>query len=392
MTGEGDVRATFLRFPSWTQNFWTWLTGKALPHQQPFIRHSWLTYLSLTLSVFFTGLCLSSLSLAYRFNGWWLALLTGWILTLAAARTMILVIAHQCIHKQFSGSVALDKFCGELVTVLTVYQDAHAFKVEHFDSHHQREVFATIADPPVQVLLRLGFRPGMTRQQLWRRAIIVFLSPAFYWRGFWDRLKCNFKGFWRLAGFLAWSGLWLSVPFWLPHGWQVLLFAFALPVIPLAQLSALLDKLGEHAWLTAPAPEHGARNYHVSATWARFCGSAVPGPSSSLYKNLIAWCRWVLSMLFYHLPARLFVVVGDLPNHDYHHRYPATRDWMIAAYARQREIDQGCAQPPYTEIWGMFQAIDRTFHALSEASPAMASRPAVLPSTLTGAKSAAGSA
>lgn len=364
-----SVRESFLRFPSWTQNFWTWLTGKALPYQKPLIRHTWYTYLGLTLVVFFAGLSVSALAVAYKFNLWWLALLAGWLLSLAAARTMILVIAHQCIHKQFSGNPALDRFFGELVTVLNVYQDAYTFKVEHFDSHHRESIFATFDDPPVQVLLNLGFRPGMSKQQLWRRAFIVFLSPVFYGKGFAGRLKCNLvRGSWRRLGFFAWAGLWLSLPFWLPNGGQVLLLAFVVPIILLSQLSALLDKLGEHAWLTAPDPSHGRKYYHVAATWPRFCGCRVPASSLSLGRKLVAWPSWLLSMLFYHLPSRLLVVVGDLPNHDYHHRYPATPDWMVAAYARQRDIDVGGhQQPPYKEVWGMVPAIDCMFEALSTA-------------------------
>lgn len=376
MSEYTDIRESFLRFPRWTQNFWTWLTGKALPHQEPLIRHTWFSYLMLTLAVFFAGLSLSTLAIVYKFDLWWLALLGGWLLSLASARTMILVIAHQCIHKQFSGNPRLDRFVGEMVTVLNVYQDAHAFKVEHFDSHHRELIFATAADPPVQVLLKLGFRPGMSKRRLWLRAIIVFLSPVFYLQGFASRLTSNLtSGTWRRVGFFAWAGWWLSLPFWFPNGEQVLVLAFVLPIILMSQLSALLDKLGEHAWLTSPDPGHGRKHYHVAASWSRFCGRAVPASSLSLRKKLIAWPSWLLAMSFYHLPSRLLVIVGDLPNHDYHHRYPATPDWMIAAYARQRDIDEGRQNgPPYTEVWGMWQAVDRMLQALSEASPAALSR------------------
>src|SRR4051794_6527745 len=94
-----DVRASFLRFPACTQHFWTWFTGKALPHQTPLLRHTWHSYLLVTLAAYVGGLALSSAAIAFRFPWWWLALLAGWTLTLASARTMILVIAHQCIHK-----------------------------------------------------------------------------------------------------------------------------------------------------------------------------------------------------------------------------------------------------------------------------------------------------
>lgn len=363
-----DVRATYLRFPAWSQHFWTWFTGKALPHQQPLIHHTWLSYVMVTLVTFFAGLALSVSGLSLRYTGWQLALLAGWVLTLQGARTMILVIAHQALHRRFSGSASVDRFFGELVTVLNVYQDLQEFKEEHFDNHHRRAVFATETDPPVQFLFRHGFRPGMTHGQLWRRAFVVFLSPRFYVLTFADRLRCNLtKGTWRRAMFLVWAAAWVSVPFVLPHGLEVLLLGFVLPVVVLSQLSALLDKLGEHAWLTPPDPSYDNRYYTVPATSARFCGAPVPAGTLPPVRAVPAWIRWWAAMLLYHLPSRLMVIVGDLPNHDYHHRYPSTPDWTIAAYARQRDIDSGDHGPDYTEVWGMGRAVDRMFASLSRA-------------------------
>jgi hypothetical protein len=371
MTQRSDVRASYLAFPRWTQHFWTWFTGKALPGQQPLIRHTWYSYLGTTLAAFFGGLAISILAVALRPSYWLAWLLLGWVASLAGARMMILIITHQCIHRQFSGRPGLDTFWGEAVTVLNAYQDAHAFKVEHFDAHHREGVFATFDDPPVQVILGLGFKPGMSRRQLWLRACSVFLSPTFYLRGFANRLHSNLtSGSWRRAGFAAWAGWWLSLPFWMPHGGQVLVLAFVVPIVLLNQLSALLDKLGEHAWLTPPHAAHGAHYYHVSASWARFCGSPVPAADLSGMRRLNAWARWVSAMLLYHLPSRLLVVVGDLPNHDFHHRCPRHPTWTTAAYARQRDIDNASpGSPDYVEVWGMGRAIDKMFRALSQASP-----------------------
>lgn len=359
-----DVRATYLRFPAWTQHFWTWQTGKALPGQRPLIRHTWASYLTVTLATFLTGLAVSAVAVSAAFPWWWAVLPFGWLLTVAGERLMVLVIAHQALHRRFSGSEARDRFWGEVVTVLSVFHTFRDFKEEHFDNHHRREVFATEVDPPVQFLLDLGFRPGLSRTALWRRAWVVFCSPAFYWRGFLGRVGSNLRGSRpRLAGFVAWTGFWLSTPFWLPNGTLVLLLAFVVPVVLFAQLSALLDRLGEHTWLAPRRPEDGHRFYTVSATAARFCGAPVPPRSMPLGAQARAWVRWTLATLLYHLPSRLLVVVGDLPNHDYHHRYPSTPEWTTAAYARQRDIDTGPEGPPYQEVWGLGAAIDRLFRS-----------------------------
>jgi hypothetical protein len=365
-----DVRATYLRFPGWTQHFWTWQTGRALPGQKPLIRHTWASYFAVTLAVFFAGLTVSTLAVALEFPLWYLALALGWLLTVNGERLMVLVIAHQALHRRFSGSSRVDWFCGEVVTVLSVFHTFQDFKEEHFDNHHRREIFATEVDPPVQFLVNLGFRPGRSRGALWRRAWIVFLSPTFYWKGFLGRLTSNLHGqVWRTVGFAAWIGWWLSLPFWLRNGALVLVLAFVLPVILFAQLSALLDRLGEHEWLAPRVPEYGHRFYTVAATSARYCGSPVPDRSLPAGRQFVAWLRWTALTLCYHVPSRLLVVVGDLPNHDYHHRYPSTVEWTMAAYARQHDIDVGPEGPPYREVWGMGTAIDRMFRNLASREP-----------------------
>jgi len=75
--------------------------------------------------------------------------------------------------------------------------------------------------------------------------------------------------------------------------------------------------------------------------------------------------RWTARTRCCHLPSRLLVVVGGLPNRDCRHRYPSTPDWTAAAYARQRDIDTGPEGPAYREVWGMGAAIDRMFRSLA---------------------------
>ena len=377
MSNSVDVRASFARFPGWTQHFWTWFTGKALPHQQPLIMHTWYSYLIVTLSLFAGGLALSSIAVVWQFPLWWGAMMLGWVLTINGARTMILVIAHQCIHGQFSGDHKRDENIGELVTLLAVSQNALGFKIDHFQTHHKRATFATLDDPPVKSLIDFGFLPGLGKRELWLRAFSIVISPGFYLKGLGRRVRSNLfsESKWRRYAFAAYAAFWVSIPFWLPNGLSVLLLAFGVPIIVLFQISALLDNLGEHAWLTPRDPRGESRHYHVSATWARFCGRPLPDRSLTTLVKPVAWITWVAAMTLYHLPARLLVVVGDLPNHDYHHRFPATPHWMHAAYARQWDIDSGhVGWPAYSEIWGLAQAIDRMFQELSKADPYRSAR------------------
>ncbi|WP_375415253.1 fatty acid desaturase [uncultured Bradyrhizobium sp.] len=379
MSDPVDVRASLARFPAWTQHFWTWFTGKALPHQRPLIMHTWYSYLIVTLALFAGGLVLSSVAVAWRFPLWWAAMILGWVLTLNGARTMILVVAHQCIHGQFSGNHKRDVFVGELVTLLTMSQTARGFKIDHFQTHHKRATFATLDDPPVKSLIDFGFLPGLSKRELWLRAFLTFISPVFYLKGISRRLRSNLfsERKWRRHAFIVYAAFWLSLPLWLPNGLSVLLLAFGVPIVVLFQISALLDNLGEHAWLTPRDPRLSSRHYHVPATWARFCGRPLPDRSLPAMAKPVAWVTWAAAMMLYHLPARLLVVVGDLPNHDFHHRFPATPHWMCAAYARQWDIDSGHdGSPAYSEIWGLGHAIDRMFQELSNAEPYRSARAA----------------
>ncbi len=104
MSAVEDVRATYLRFPAWTQHFWTWQTGKALPGQKPLLRHTWSSYLAVTLTLFLGGLAVSIAAVAVMFPLWYLALFGGWVLTVVGERMMVLVIAHQALHRRFSGT------------------------------------------------------------------------------------------------------------------------------------------------------------------------------------------------------------------------------------------------------------------------------------------------
>lgn len=108
----------------------------------------------------------------------------------------------------------------------------------------------------------------------------------------------------------------------------------------------------------------------ASKSLGRFLGESPPDVS---FRQLpLAWVRWGMRMLGYHLPVRIAILPGDLPVHDYHHRYPMSPEWPNAVYARQRDLEAGCPvwPEPYTEVWGgLFEAIDHVFDSLSKAPP-----------------------
>jgi hypothetical protein len=109
-------------------------------------------------------------------------------------------------------------------------------------------------------------------------------------------------------------------------------------------------------------------------TFGRFVGEPCPSRDLPLERWLLAWGRWCARLLWLHIPTRLCVLVGDLCQHDWHHRHP-TGDWSNACYARQRDLQSGCPgwPEPYTAIWGLDKAIDEVFAGLAALPPLPAS-------------------
>ncbi|MDH6114564.1 hypothetical protein P3T36_000964 [Kitasatospora sp. MAP12-15] len=362
------IRASFERFPGWTQHLWTWITGKALPGQQPLVKLNTTTYLIADMVALAAGIG----------SAWWivdqgvtLALLLlplSWVLTVSAARVCSTVIAHHCMHTRFSGTIKYDREMAQVLSTIVCTEDADQYYEDHINLHHRKETFATIADPTIQHLLKLGFRPGMSVPTLWRKLAITVVSPMFHAEFLATRLAQNL---WRSAtyrramsavylgtvlGLVAWQGAW--VPF---------VLAVLVPLIPLYQIVALLEFLSEHAWFKSKDESLGGRAFHVSHSWGRFNGDALPAKGLGLLGSLGAWSRWTLRLAFYHLPSRILVVPGDLSQHDFHHRKPSTFEWVRAGYARQQDIDAGHPNwPAYTDVWGLGVAINRVFTILSE--------------------------
>jgi hypothetical protein len=103
-----------------------------------------------------------------------------------------------------------------------------------------------------------------------------------------------------------------------------------------------------------------------SKCWAIFCGAQVPEKQKNVVYDLWVWFVWVIHMLI-HLIIRLTVLPGDIVTHDFHHRHPYSKEWKNYSFARQEDIEQlNKKWPPYTEVWGLFNAIDKVFISMSK--------------------------
>jgi hypothetical protein len=142
-----------------------------------------------------------------------------------------------------------------------------------------------------------------------------------------------------------------------------------LPVVVLFQLATALRVLCEHRFPSEPVIAVRDRRFIALTTAGVFAGSMPPITSAGIVDRLTGWTAWWLKMLSVHLFERLFVLVGDAPAHDYHHRHPGSRKWP--SYIHEREADRaaGCPGYPvnYIENWGLFCAIDENLSSIGAA-------------------------
>lgn len=367
-SAETDVRATMLRLPQAFQHGLTWLTGKALPGQRPLFKSTPTSQLAISVLAFLGGVAGSALAFQAASPGWLLLIPFFWVMTVGNARKLHVNICHQCVHVQLYGVPALDRWICEAISTVLLVQDFRGFQHDHKQVHHGKEL-ATLNDADVQFLLQLGFMPGMTRQALWRRLQRTLVSPRFHLLYLYYRLKANFftSPVYRRCMAAAFHATLLAVVL-VTGSFTTYAVAWLIPLTVVFHISALLQFVCEHRWLRVRGPEEPYQVYLARLTVGRFTGEPAPPAGLPWIQASREWSVWTFKMLFYHLFCRTFVLIGDLPNHDFHHRHPNSAEWLMAAYARQRDIDDGCPRwkEPYIDVWGLHNAIDGVFEIFSE--------------------------
>ena len=179
----------------------------------------------------------------------WPFLILSWMLTVHGARKGQVVINHHAVHTNVTGHKLYDQLLAEMVSTVLVIQDYLGYFWDHVRVHHGPKL-ATPEDPDLRFLLVLGFRPGMSREALWRRLYWTVVSPRFHYLFLVARFKANYvtapvyrrimSGCYAVAVVvgLIFTGAWLP---WL--------IAWVFPVFFLYHIAALLQFICEHRWL-----------------------------------------------------------------------------------------------------------------------------------------------
>lgn len=377
-----NVRETMARVP-WVQHPLTWVTGSALEGQRPLVPSTPFLQLATGLLSLAAGVAGAAFAVSSPARWWLLSLPLFWVLTVGAARKLQVMICHQCVHHQFSGNKKVDRWVCELISALLMVQDYEGYYHDHRELHHGKQL-ATLNDPDLRFLIELRFLPGMSPRALWRHLGRTLVSLRFHGLFLLYRLRANFVSSPRYRRALAagFHGLLLGsviatgnlVPF---------VAAWLFPLTFLYHVASLLQFLGEHQWLRVRRPDEPAQVYLARLTSGRFSGEPAPPPGLPPLESAARWTAWTIRMLTYHLFCRMFVLVADLPVHDWHHRHPSSPDWPNALYARRQDVDAGHPhwQEPYTDVWGLHNAIGAVFELFSSLGDAPRDpRPMPLPS------------
>lgn len=363
------VRKSMVRLPTVLQPLLTYLTGKPIAGQGPTLRlhpaGQAVVALASTVGLFAAQ---AYLLIANAPVGL-LTLVPFWVLATGCIRRFQVVYAHHASHNALARSRLVNRFLADAMTTIALIQNGDDYKKTHV-SHHKRRDFSTDRDIGARFLLANGFAPGMSKAALWRRFWVSVFSPVFHCRFLLVRLRSNFidAPIYRRVLSVLWVAVLALIAAEVP-AW-IFVAVFVVPMVPFYQISTLLNTITEHAWMAGPDGPADMEQY-AERCWARFCGEACPDASASGVASAWSWVRWSARMLAIHIPARLAVLVGDTPAHDWHHLggyEQRPTEWPYAIYHREAAITAGKGYGlAEREIWGLWAAIDHSFGQLASA-------------------------
>ncbi len=372
-----DPRETMRTLPTWMQPFLTWLVGKPYIGQKYSQRTPYYHFLT-ALVAMLTGCMLTALG--FIGSGFFLIFVPiGWLLTVSGARKFQAMIVHQCAHGNFSHRKSTNYIAGCLISSILLLRDFSNYRADHGPNHHGK-AFLTHKDETVKFLFTMcHLAPAMRRRECWRKLLISFISPRFHLRFLATRIISCFSFESRLQGFAAaWFYIALAISTIALDILPLVLATWLFPLVVLYQISTTLRLSNEHVWPDAEWDGRINKKYLSKRTFGIFLGDAIPRATLSPIRRQLSWLLWFVRLLFIHIPARLFVMIGDTSCHDYHHRFPNSIKWPNSIFARHEDSLDSSSRwaEPYAEVWGVVAACNLVFDSLAR-----------LPADSTGASS-----
>ncbi len=368
MPAADPRREMAMRLPGWVQPFLTWLTAKPAPGEAA-VATSPHAYVRQALVLTAGGVALTALPLVLLSAGhplFWLLLMAGLTATTSGLGIFQVVVFHHCAHGTVFRGWERNRLAGRLISALLLFKHFDAYRREHMVHHSANKLFTDDDEFTDFVIGICRLAPGSSRFALWRHLLLDLASPWFHGRFLVKRIRgslASAEALHNLVGITAWTALLASAL--ATHTLTIALVAWVLPVTVLLQIATVLRILCEHRLPPAEVIARRGQELVCQATSGVFPGAIPPSKRHSIF----AWYLWWCNMLTVQLFVRVFVLVGDAPCHDFHHRRPANKRWTDYTHARQADQDAGCPGFPrnYLDTWGLFHAIDQNLTAMAHA-------------------------
>ena len=355
------------RLPRWTQPFLTWLTAQPGP-DEPNRERSPLHYVAAASLQVLAGVALTMAGLHLCI----VLIPFGMLLTTAGLGLLQVVVFHHCSHGTVFKDRETNVGVGRFISAILLFKHFDHYKHEHM-LHHSNNKLLTEEDEFADFVFNTcELEAGVALPVLRRRVLQGLVSPSFHARFLVRRVRAAWGSQDRrhnLIGMASWGVL--TALFFATGHWLSFVLAWVVPVTVLLQAATVGRILCEHSFPDIDIITARGRDLTCHATSGVFPGMMPPSSLANSVSGALAWLGWWANMLTVQVFVRVVVLVGDAPCHDYHHRKPASRRWTSYIQARHNDKLAGSKtfQTDYSEIWGLFRAVDATLASLSRLPP-----------------------
>ncbi|MFC0410232.1 fatty acid desaturase [Roseomonas elaeocarpi] len=361
------------RLPRAIQPFLTWITAKPAPGEDAPERpaHS---FVAGALGAMAAGVLLSVLALAVAMPLWLAAamLFVGLTATSSGLGVFQVVIFHHCSHGTVFKTRERNRTVGRLVSALLLFKRFEDYQREHM-LHHSANKMLTDEDEFTGFVFGIcRLEPGVSKRELWRRVVVNLVSPKFHGTFMIKRIKSAMFGGDRQHDWTSRAAYGAAFAIAAATGTLTeFLVAWILPLTVLLQIATVFRILCEHRFPEVELIQARGKAFVCASTTGVFPGAMPPAERATTLRGFVLWAFWWANTLTATLFSRVFVMVGDAPCHDFHHRRPANRKWTTYAHARQQDSDAGSPGFPagYTENWGLLRAVDANLATLAATPP-----------------------
>lgn len=372
------IRNSMRALPGFMQPFLSWLTAKPLPEDLDKVRPlKPFHHIVVSAGLIAGGALLAGIGYSQASIALWLL---GFVLATGGIKQMQVMICHNCAHDMVFESRETNITVGRIISGVLMLKPFDTYKSEHA-LHHSSKTLLTDDDDTLSYLQSVvGLKPSDSIATMWTKLVSTALSPLAVLRSLWGRLKGTATAANRRVAVLTlvfWAGLALLSAA-LGH-FDLFIVAWVIPIFAGYHISTTFRLAAEHTWPSVDVLERRGIDFICESTTGVFIGEELRIPEDAGTVRRFAHISvWLIKMLAFHLFVRVFVMVGDTPCHDFHHRRPRSKDWPNYITARERDRIDGSKPFPtnYADNWGYINSVTTNFRNFQRALPYYTTRTA----------------